>query len=518
MNNSELSPTEPTEMLPKLNVRVDCRNQEALGDSPSALPTKMRNWLNETAGASANNASSPSFRLYSKLLVSNAAAGSIIGKAGGNINEFQAKTFSRIQLSKSGEYYPGTTERTLLVSGGLKQIIAALGLVFAKLQREGVAPVTPRTKTAIEGHDSPNFDPDSSVTPSHPVHLAIKLLVPQPLCGIIIGKMGTTVKAYAADTQTQIRVTAPDGPAAGLNHRIVTINGTTDNCLKAIALLTLKQTEDPKFQMYSELPSSYSSVPSGNSGGIAIPGGAFNGSPYVLTPQSVHAMQHIGYQPYIAAGNGNTATGGGMSSAGTSPRTSAIYATAVPTGGNGHQTMYANGMDSLATMTFPLPDDQATLVVGQGRGSGGIEDVQAAAGVRIKVELGGGKGISATHHQPNIAHITITGSPENVQYANFLMAQRLSSLMMMMHQQQQYAMIANHGNGTTYYHHHSYGRPQQHHSYGSNSNTEHGHHYNGSGGGGTNYENENGGRRPSPRTVMAAHVRGSNNGSVAGER
>jgi len=308
----------------------------------------------------------------------------------------------------------------------------------------------------MEGRDSVKSDPDSSGTTAHPVHLAIKLLVPQPLCGIIIGKMGTTVKAYAADTQTQIRVTAPDGPAAGLNHRIVIINGPTDNCLKAIALLILKQTEDPKFRMYSELPSSYSSIPSVNGGGIAISGGAFNGSPYVLTPESVHAMQHMGYQSYIAAGNGNGATGGGMSSAGTSPPTS---------------TMYTNGMDSVATMTFPLPDDQATLVLGQGRGSGGIEDVQAAAGVRIKVELGGAKGLPATQHQPNIAHITITGSPENVQYANFLMAQRLSTLMMMMmHQQQQYAMTAsNHGNGTTYYHHHhhSYGRPQQHHSYGT---------------------------------------------------
>ncbi len=408
----------------------------------------------------------------------------------------------------------------MLVSGGLKQIIAALGLVFAKLQREGVAPVTPRTKTAMEGLDSSNGEPTNDESPPHPVHLAIKLLVPQPLCGIIIGKMGTTVKAYAADTQTQIRVTAPDGPTAGLNHRIVTISGTTDSCLKAIALLILKQTEDPKFLMYSELPSSYSSAPSG---GIAIPGGAYNGSPYVLTPQSVHAMQHMGYQSYMAAGgNGHAAAvTGGMGSAGTSPPTSAMYATA---NGSAANSVYTNGMDGLATMTFPLPDDQATVVLGSGRGSGGIEDVQAAAGVRIKIELGGDKGIAATQHQPNIAQITVTGSPENVQYANFLMAQRLSSLMMMMHQQQQYAMAANQGHGTTYYHHthahHSYGhRPvpqqQQQYSYSGTGNgyAHHSNTYNGSGYGGGG-DNENG-RRPSPRTVVASHVRGSN-GSAAG--
>ena len=218
---------------------------------------------------------------------------------------------------------------------------------------------------------------------------------------------------------------------------------------------------------------------------------------------------------------GNTANAaGGMTSAGTSPPTSAMYA-AAGTNAGGH-AMYTNAMDGLATMTFPLPDDQATVVVGQGRGSGGIEDVQAAAGVRIKVELGGEKGTPATQHQPNIAHITVIGSPENVQYANFLMAQRLSSLMMMMHQQhQQYAMAANHANGTTYYHHqhshshHTYGRPQSH-MYGNGNSTSGGYHqYNGGGGTG-GMENENGGRRPSPRTVMAAHVRGSNNGSLVG--
>lgn len=110
-------------------------------------------------------------------------------QGGGNINDVQAKTFARIQLSKANEYFPGTTERTLLVTGRLKQVgrqgqelgrvlqlqllepesthlaswqgpsrggssswltrsqlpalqvVAALGLLFAKLLREGVAPL-----------------------------------------------------------------------------------------------------------------------------------------------------------------------------------------------------------------------------------------------------------------------------------------------------------------------------------------------------------------------------------------
>ena len=67
----------------------------------------------------------------------------------------QAKTYARIQLSKANEYYPGTTERTLLVTGRLKQVVAALGLIFAKLVQECVAPhrwvVARRQAGAVSG-------------------------------------------------------------------------------------------------------------------------------------------------------------------------------------------------------------------------------------------------------------------------------------------------------------------------------------------------------------------------------
>lgn len=174
-------------------------------ESPLSLDSTLREWLTE---ALATNASNP--KVYTKLLVSNAAAGSIIGKvlpsrrghvpaqcsqqsplrcvgkqalccaagaqqaaaqlhregervchgshccgfspapalnaapqrpklancpvpsrhappsmnlqAGSNINDVQAKTYARIQLSKANEYFPGTTERTLLVTGRLKQV------------------------------------------------------------------------------------------------------------------------------------------------------------------------------------------------------------------------------------------------------------------------------------------------------------------------------------------------------------------------------------------------------------
>lgn len=251
---------------------------------------------------------------------SNAAvclSANVVPQGGSNINDVQAKTYARIQLSKANEYFPGTTERTLLVTGRLKQVgvhralqplgraatrrrcgragagarrarqrgcthsgmgsrdaydgwlltptacvpatavpqvVAALGLVFAKLLREGVAPLSPRSKAAASyrqsngsgsagqgsdpssgsasGADEPGADSASegdlgggpgseagSGGAPAPQRLLVRLLVPQPLCGVIIGKNGATIRQYASDTRTVIRVTS--GEAAQVERQMV---------------------------------------------------------------------------------------------------------------------------------------------------------------------------------------------------------------------------------------------------------------------------------------------------------
>ena len=46
-----------------------------------------------------------------KILIAATAAGSIIGKGGSTMNEFQETSGARIQLSRNGETFPGTTDR-----------------------------------------------------------------------------------------------------------------------------------------------------------------------------------------------------------------------------------------------------------------------------------------------------------------------------------------------------------------------------------------------------------------------
>lgn len=73
---------------------------------------------------------------YIRFLVSNVAAGCIIGKGGSTITEFQSQSGARIQLSRNHEFYPGTTDRIIMVSGATSEIIKAMELILEKLLTE----------------------------------------------------------------------------------------------------------------------------------------------------------------------------------------------------------------------------------------------------------------------------------------------------------------------------------------------------------------------------------------------
>lgn len=71
-----------------------------------------------------------------KFLLSNPEAGSIIGKGGSTINDFQSRSGARIQLSRNHEFFPGTSDRIVMVSGTVDDILKALDLILAKLLDE----------------------------------------------------------------------------------------------------------------------------------------------------------------------------------------------------------------------------------------------------------------------------------------------------------------------------------------------------------------------------------------------
>ncbi|XP_039071932.1 protein BTR1-like isoform X2 [Hibiscus syriacus] len=179
-----------------------------------------------------DNAEKPT---YIRFLVSNASAGSVIGKGGSTITEFQSKSGARIQLSRSHEIFPGTSDRIIMVSGAIDDILKAMELILAKLLNE------------FNIKDNDDAEPRTKV----------RLIVSNSSCGSIIGKGGATIKSFIDGSQAGIKISPQDNNFYGLNDRLVTVTGTLDEQLRAIDLILLKLCEDPHYSQAIHAPFSY---------------------------------------------------------------------------------------------------------------------------------------------------------------------------------------------------------------------------------------------------------------------
>lgn len=145
-------------------------------------------------------------KVIAKFLISNAAAGSIIGKGGATISEFQEQSNARIQLSRNNEFFPGTADRVLSVSGPVNHVLTALHLIIGKVKSEDAVA--------------------DSLLSRDKKQTQLRLLVPAALCGTLIGKAGATIKSFHEDSHATIMVSPQDRQPAGVPDRIVKITGT----------------------------------------------------------------------------------------------------------------------------------------------------------------------------------------------------------------------------------------------------------------------------------------------------
>ncbi|KAH7440767.1 hypothetical protein KP509_03G010000 [Ceratopteris richardii] len=169
---------------------------------------------------------------YIRFLISNAAAGSVIGKGGATINEFQSQSGARIQLSRNHEYFPGTSDRIIALHGTIQEVLTAFRLTLSKILNEA-------EKDA--GHDNKS----------------VKLIVPNAACGAIIGKGGATIKAFVQESKANIKLSPLDQNIPGVNDRIVTILGTLDQQQHAVMLIISKLAEDPNYSNFASASLSY---------------------------------------------------------------------------------------------------------------------------------------------------------------------------------------------------------------------------------------------------------------------
>lgn len=210
--------------------------------SPEASPKQSSTRNSPTRGLSQLSFSENTEKnAYIRFLVSNAEAGSVIGKGGSTINDFQSQSGARIQLSRNHEFFPGTTDRIIMVSGTHNEILNAMDLILAKFLNEFYV------------DDGDDVDPRSK----------LKLIVPNSSCGGIIGKGGSTIKSFIEDSQAGIKISPQDSNYLGLNDRLVTLTGTVEEQMRAIDLILSKLAEDPHYAQSFSVPFPYAAAYNG---------------------------------------------------------------------------------------------------------------------------------------------------------------------------------------------------------------------------------------------------------------
>lgn len=173
-----------------------------------------------------------------KFLVTNSSAGSIIGKGGCTITQLQEQSTAKIKVANSNDFFPGSTERCVLITGTLDAILTAASLVVMKIQES-------------EQHGS-----DGKMDMGAP--FTAKMLVPNSAVGAIIGKGGATINEMSATCGAQMKVSSKDAQAMlGLTERMVSVTGDLSQMNIAVNLVVSKMRETPASAQYQNMTTSY---------------------------------------------------------------------------------------------------------------------------------------------------------------------------------------------------------------------------------------------------------------------
>uniref|UniRef100_A0A2K5YA45 NOVA alternative splicing regulator 2 n=1 Tax=Mandrillus leucophaeus TaxID=9568 RepID=A0A2K5YA45_MANLE len=305
---------------------------------------------------------------FLKVLIPSYAAGSIIGKGGQTIVQLQKETGATIKLSKSKDFYPGTTERVCLVQGTAEALNAVHSFIAEKVREIPQAMTKPEVVNILQ--------PQTTMNPDRAKQA--KLIVPNSTAGLIIGKGGATVKAVMEQSGAWVQLSQkPEG--INLQERVVTVSGEPEQVHKAVSAIVQKVQEDP--QSSSCLNISYANVagPVANSNPT--------GSPYA-SPADV--------LPAAAAAAAAAGAAGGFLTA---------------------EKLAAESAKELVEIA--VPENLVGAILGKGGKT--LVEYQELTGARIQISKKG-EFLPGTRNR----RVTITGSPAATQAAQYLISQRVT--------------------------------------------------------------------------------------------
>ena len=362
---------------------------------------------------------------FLKFLLPNYVPGMIIGSAGSTIGEMMDSTNTVIKFSPGRELYPGTSERICVIIGAIPDICVALNRIFSKM-------ADPSHMRADELQESMKH---------------FKMLVSNIAAGMVIGKLGQTIKTIQQECGVKIQISSKD--ESSLPERSLSILGDSESIVSAVRLVLEHTKSDPDAHKWKKLLSynafsgavaqkSFSpSTPTGGghghgsstspSLGMAASAGssiAAYGSNPAQDYSASNFMTMLQQQSYAHAALSNAANQSGASvnqallsyAYAQSLMTSSYYGQFNPVMVDGVNLSVPGA--TLATFEIAVPEVMVTSVLGPGNKL--ITDLIQSTGARIQLSVKGDY-IPGTYNRK----LTIAGPILSVQSAHMILLQKI---------------------------------------------------------------------------------------------
>ena len=301
-------------------------------------------------------------RISIKFLISNTSAGFLIGKGGAAIVELQSSTKARVNIAQSGDFFPGTLERAVLVVGTLSQIITCQAMIWKRMS------ASLRVDREEDSNSPSNILMDDDI-------ICGKLLIPASASGLIIGRGGAVIQMISEMSNAKIQLSAKED-AVFTQERVVNIQGTLAACIKATSQIITKLSEDEEINKYVNPSTSYDNT-----------------------------VSNISQSVYGRNANRNSDPVGRVV---TIDRSQAANPSSV----------FTETLSATTTINMAVPDQYVGLILGPGGSY--VAEITRFTGAKITVSRRG-EFIEGTQNRS----VTIVGTPQAAQAAHLFIAEKV---------------------------------------------------------------------------------------------
>nr|XP_023015524.1 RNA-binding protein Nova-1 [Leptinotarsa decemlineata] len=370
-----------------------------------------------------------------KLLVPSVAAGAIIGKGGETIAQLQKETGARVKMSKSHDFYPGTTERVCLITGSVEAIINVLNFIIEKIREKPDLTKAGDTESKMHERDR-----------------QVKILVPNSTAGMIIGKAGNYIKQIKESSGSYVQI-SQKAKDVSLQERCITVIGDKEQNKQACLMIIINELQlrntgygdNQIVEICAALSvlAKYGIISVGLGIGSTHPGalpvsnylsvmdqtGATNASTGVFG-----AIGQVSLGECLGANSATPRTNLERYDSAFDPFRHQMSAATAPISLNNNSFGLGTGQQMAVLSKSPTPAELgsskdtknveiAEVIVGAILGPGGrsLVEIQQISGANIQISK---KGIFAPGTRNRI--VTITGNPQAITTAHYLIEQRIS--------------------------------------------------------------------------------------------